>query len=104
MKGKIIMKRIALLLCLLLLLSGAAQAGEASVPAAEPAAGSSASEEDTGFDIVLTFSGDMLLASLKNQTAKGNFKDYAAKNEPSYFLQNVKSIFESDDLTIVNPV
>ncbi len=96
------MKRIALLLCLLFLLSGAAQAREVSAPAAGPAESSPASGEDTGFDIVLTFSGDMLLASLKNQTAKGNFKDYAAKNEPSYFLQNVKHIFEADDLTIVN--
>lgn len=57
---------------------------------------------DGGFDIVLTFSGDMMLASLKNQTAPGNFNDYANKNAPSYFLQNVKPIFEADDLTVVN--
>ena len=57
---------------------------------------------DEGFDIVLTFSGDMLLASLKNQTAKGNFNDYAARNDPSYFLENVRPIFEGDDLTLVN--
>jgi len=59
-------------------------------------------EEDAGFDIVLTFSGDMMLASFKNQTTSNSFNDYVNKNDPSYFLQNVSSIFETDDLTVVN--
>lgn len=99
------MKRLLLLLCLLLLLPGTARAGEVPPPAPSPAAGPSAAQdpaEDQGFDIVLTFAGDMLLASLKNQSARGNFRDYAEKNDPSYFLQNVRPIFEADDFTIVN--
>lgn len=54
------------------------------------------------FRIVLTFTGDMLLASLYGQRAAGNFLDYAAKQDPSYFLQNVRPVFEADDFTVVN--
>ena len=67
-----------------------------------PVEKTAAQEEDPGFDIVLTFAGDVMLASFKNQTASGNFNDYVNKNEPSYFLQKVKPIFEADDLTLVN--
>lgn len=59
-------------------------------------------EEDGAFTIVLSFTGDMLLASGHGQRAAGNFLDYAAKQDPSYFLQNVKPIFDADDFTIVN--
>ena len=61
-----------------------------------------ASEEEDGFDIVVSFTGDMMLASLKNETTASNFNAYASKHEPAYFLQNVRSIFGSDDLTVVN--
>lgn len=95
-------KTISLLLAwMLLLLPSALLSGEN--PAAPPAPiESAAPQEDAGFDIVLTFSGDMMLASFKNQTAPNNFNDYAKKNAPSYFLQNVQPIFDADDLTIVN--
>ena len=59
-------------------------------------------EEDGSFTIVLSFTGDMLLASGHGQRAAGNFLDFAAKQEPSYFLQNVKPIFDEDDFTVVN--
>ena len=59
-------------------------------------------EGDGAFTIVLSFTGDMLLASGHGQRAAGNFLDYAAKQDPSYFLQNVKPIFDADDFTIVN--
>lgn len=58
--------------------------------------------EDVGFDIVVSFTGDMMLASLKNETTASNFNAYAAQNEPSYFLQNVRPLFKADDLTVVN--
>ena len=61
-----------------------------------------APEEEDGFDIVVSFTGDMMLASLKNETTASNFNAYANKHEPAYFLQNVRSVFESDDLTVVN--
>ena len=54
------------------------------------------------FRIVLSFTGDMLLSSLYGKRAAGNFLDYAAKEGPEYFLQNVRPIFEADDFTVVN--
>nr|WP_325219739.1 CapA family protein [uncultured Oscillibacter sp.] len=57
--------------------------------------------EDT-FSIVVSFTGDMLLASLHGKRAAGNFLDYAARQEPEYFLQHVRPIFEADDFTVVN--
>ena len=59
-------------------------------------------ETPESFRIVMSFTGDMLLASLHGQRAAGNFLDYAAKQEPEYFLQNVRPVFESDDFTVVN--
>lgn len=85
-----------LLLCLIAVLALVPSAGaagevpEEAAPSKEP------------FDIVLTFAGDVMIAAYKNQTAAGNFNDYANQNDPSYFLQNVKPIFEKDDLTVVN--
>lgn len=52
--------------------------------------------------IKITFAGDVLLASLKNQTTPGSFNEYANNNSPAYFLRNVRDIFKNDDLTIVN--
>lgn len=58
--------------------------------------------EEAGFDIVVSFAGDMMLASLKNETTASNFNAYANRHEPSYFLQNVRRLFEADDLTVAN--
>lgn len=59
-------------------------------------------ETEDAFSIVISFTGDMLLASLYGKRAAGNFLDYAAKQEPDYFLQHVRPIFEADDFTVVN--
>ena len=59
-------------------------------------------EVPTDFDITISFTGDVMLASYMNQTYSGNFNDYADKKEPSYFLEKVRHIFEADDYTIVN--
>ena len=52
-------------------------------------------ETEDAFSIVVSFTGDMLLASLHGKRAAGNFLDYAAKQEPEYFLQHVRPIFEA---------
>jgi poly-gamma-glutamate synthesis protein (capsule biosynthesis protein) len=52
--------------------------------------------------IKLSFVGDVMLASYKNETYPGNFNDTANKNPPEYFLEKVRPIFEADDFTIVN--
>lgn len=59
-------------------------------------------ETEDAFSMAVSFTGDMLLASLHGKRAAGNFLDYAAKQEPEYFLQHVRPIFEADDFTVVN--
>ena len=59
-------------------------------------------ESPKNFEFVVSFTGDMLLASFKNQTKSGNFNDYVNNNAPTYFLEKVKPIFEDDDYTVVN--
>lgn len=58
--------------------------------------------EDKSFSIKLTFTGDMMLASYKNQTTSGSFNEYSDEKDPSYFLEKVRAYFEEDDFTIVN--
>ncbi len=58
--------------------------------------------EDYAFTIKLSFAGDCALACMLDETTPGSFNDYAENNEPEYFLQNVRSVFEADDYTIVN--
>lgn len=52
--------------------------------------------------ITMTFTGDVMIASYKNQTTAGSFNEYVNNNSPDYFLNNVKNIFEKDDFTIIN--
>ena len=54
------------------------------------------------FSFTLSFTGDMMLAEYKDANAPGRFNSYANSKDPTYFLQNVKHIFEQDDYTIVN--
>lgn len=109
-----------LLACLLLAGTGAAYGGEvlqnnnnppdwldiAPIKETEenvtPTQDVSLPEKDDGFDIVVSFTGDMMLASLKNETTTNNFNAYANRHEPSYFLQNVRHLFQEDNLTVAN--
>lgn len=59
-------------------------------------------EEGDSFDITLSFLGDMILATNKDSFYSGAFRDYAAEQEPTYFLDKVRHIFEADDFTIAN--
>ena len=52
--------------------------------------------------ITMTFVGDCMLASYKNEFKSGGWRDYLNNNDPSYFLEKVKPIFERDDFTVVN--
>lgn len=58
--------------------------------------------EDNSFTIQLSFAGDTLLASFKDETTYKSFNEYAANNPPSYFLEKVSHIFKADDFSIVN--
>ena len=59
-------------------------------------------KENESFSIKLSFAGDTMLASYKDQTTSGSFNDYASQNDATYFLENVSNIFKEDDFTIVN--
>lgn len=57
---------------------------------------------DTSITIDMTFVGDCMLATYKGQYYDGSFSQYADTKEPTYFLEKVYDIFNSDDFTIVN--
>lgn len=54
-------------------------------------------------EILLSAAGDVTLGNTHLQGYDGTFrKEYDVQNNPGYFFENVKSIFEEDDMTIVN--
>lgn len=59
-------------------------------------------EVSKDFEIKLSFTGDVMIASYKDETKPGNFNDVSNKEPPTYFLQNIVPIFEKDDFTIIN--
>lgn len=73
---------------------------QSPTPAPEPKLESESIPED--FTIKLSFTGDVMIASYKNQTKPGNFNDYVNVKDPTYFLEKVSPIFSEDDFTIVN--
>ena len=58
----------------------------------------------THTDITMSFVGDITLGNYAGQPYDGSFDQEYVKqgNNPDYFLKNVKSVFEQDDLTIAN--
>ena len=58
----------------------------------------------TKTDITLSFVGDLTLGNYAGQSYEGSFDQEYEKQgrNPDYFLKNVKSVFENDDLTIGN--
>lgn len=59
-------------------------------------------QNNESFSIKLSFAGDTMLASYKDQTTPGNFNDYVNKKDSTYFLEKVVDIFKEDDFTILN--
>ena len=118
-RGNLMKRRVAVLLAVLQLLSCAVSAAAAEWDPTDPndpllwepdlpefdgpmPSTPRLGETEDAFSIAVSFTGDMLLASLHGKRAAGNFLDYAAKQEPEYFLQHVRPIFEADDFTVVN--
>lgn len=58
--------------------------------------------EPPEFTVTMSFTGDMMLAAYTGHSYKSSFDYYADTQEPSYFLEKVKHVFEADDFTIVN--
>ena len=118
-RGNLMKRRVAVLLAVLQLLSCAVSAAAAEWDPTDPndpllwepdlpefdgpmPSTPRLGETEDAFSMAVSFTGDMLLASLHGKRAVGNFLDYAAKQEPEYFLQHVRPIFEADDFTVVN--
>ena len=61
-----------------------------------------AEQEAEPISITISAAGDCTLGTDENFNASTSLNAYYDSNGASYFLQNVKPIFEADDLTIVN--
>lgn len=59
-------------------------------------------QEAEPVSITISAAGDCTLGTDENFNASTSLNAYYDSNGPAYFFQNVKSIFEADDLTIVN--
>ncbi len=70
-----------------------------TIPEATPYA---TPDNGTTYDIVVSVVGDCMLASYKNEDAENGFKEYANREDPKYFLEEVAPFFLADDLTVAN--
>lgn len=57
---------------------------------------------DGAVTLTVSFVGDITLSSYEGADYNGSFEEYQVQYGNSYFFQNVKSIFEGDDLTVAN--
>lgn len=53
-------------------------------------------------ELTISAAGDVSLGILQIHGYAGTFREMYDQQGPAYFLQNVKSVFEEDDMTIVN--
>ena len=58
--------------------------------------------EGDAFTIDISIAGDCMLATYMGEAGAGSFNALAKEREPSYFLEQVQSVFANDDFTIVN--
>lgn len=72
----------------------AAQASASPAPSSEAVTG--------GTTVTLSFVGSCTLGTDENDGYDGSFGEYYDNYGAGYFFQNVKSIFEGDDLTVAN--
>ena len=59
-------------------------------------------EERTPADLKMSFTGDFILGTDENFAYETGFTYYYDNYGPDYFMQNVREIFETDDLTVIN--
>lgn len=74
-------------------------AGETAIPAEET---ETTVPEPQIVTLTITAAGDVTLGNHAGQGYEGTFREMYDKKDNAYFLQNVKDIFEADDITIVN--
>lgn len=59
-------------------------------------------EENQKQSVTISLAGDCSLGSLSVHGYGGSFREMYDRHGPGYFFQNVKEIFEADDMTLVN--
>lgn len=74
-------------------------AGETAIPAEET---ETTVPKPQIVTLTITAAGDVTLGNHAGQGYEGTFREMYDKKDNAYFLQNVKDIFEADDMTIVN--
>lgn len=52
--------------------------------------------------LTLSFTGDCTLGTNQEHSYPGSFHAYYDKHGPDYFLEDVRHLFEADDLTVIN--
>lgn len=52
--------------------------------------------------ITISFAGDFTLGTYRGQGAGGRFDEIFEQNGANYFLENVKTVFQKDDITFIN--
>ena len=82
--------------------SGGKDSGQASDLTIEEQKAEKEEEESKPVSITISAAGDCTLGTDEYFDPSTSLNAYYDSNGPEYFLQNVKSIFDADDLTIVN--
>ena len=52
--------------------------------------------------VTISAAGDIALGTLQTHGYEGSLREMAEENGTAYFLQNVRHVFEADDMTLVN--
>lgn len=99
------MKKILICLMILFLVTGCSSSGQKDKKKETVKKEEKTEEkEPVNTSIKISFAGDCTLGNYAGQAYDGSFnQEYAKQGEDAtYFLKNVKNVFENDDLTIVN--
>lgn len=59
-------------------------------------------EPDASFNIIMHFTGDVLIAENLDANRQGGFNSFSSRETPDYFLKNAAPYFLNDDFTVVN--
>ena len=74
----------------------------ADLPETEPIESLNLDEVQETKTLTITATGDCTLGKTQEQSYDGSFYAYYDSYGPDYFFDNVRSVFEQDDMTIVN--
>ncbi len=72
------------------------------LPEPSPTPEATPAPEPEVIELTISAAGDVSLGILQIHGYAGTFREMYDQQGPAYFLQNVKSVFEEDDMTIVN--